>query len=97
MDLIVYISGQWPLRSQWSVRDFQYPGNRMGVHFKYSITFYSGIQYVNKLVDKKTKLPVERDRGCLVPKIILQYPSHQIFRHMHETLNVVEKIINYTV
>ena len=24
-------------------------------------------------------------------KKILQYPSHQMFGHMHETLNVVEK------
>ena len=33
----------------------------------------------------------------LVPKKFLQYPSHRIFEHMHEALNVVEKITNYTV
>ena len=27
----------------------------------------------------------------------LQYPSHRIFGHMHEALNVFEKITNYTV
>ena len=31
------------------------------------------------------------------PKIFLQYLSHQIFKYMHEALNVVEKITNYTV
>ena len=36
-------------------------------------------------------------RPCLVPKIFLQYPSHRIFEHMYKALNIVEKIINYTV
>ena len=36
-------------------------------------------------------------RPCLVSKKIAQYPSHRIFGHMHEALNVVEKITNYTV
>ena len=31
------------------------------------------------------------------PKNFLQYLSHQIFIYMHEALNVVEKITNYTV
>ena len=30
-------------------------------------------------------------------KKFTQYPSHRIFGHMHEILNVVEKITNYTV
>ena len=29
---------------------------------------------------------------CLVPKNFIQYPSHQIFRHMYDALNAVEKI-----
>jgi len=33
----------------------------------------------------------------LVPKKFAQYPSQRIFEHIHETLNAVEKIINYTV
>jgi len=36
-------------------------------------------------------------RPCLVPKKILEYPSHRMFRHMHEALNAVEKKTNYTV
>ena len=32
-----------------------------------------------------------------LPKNYLQYPSHQIFGHIHRVLNLVEKIINYTV
>ena len=28
---------------------------------------------------------------CLVQKKILQYPSHQMFRHIHGVLNAVEK------
>ena len=34
---------------------------------------------------------------CLVLKFFLQHLSQQIFRHIHKTLNVVEKIINHTV
>ena len=30
---------------------------------------------------------------CLVPKKFPQYPSHQIFGHMHIALNVVKKIL----
>ena len=36
-------------------------------------------------------------RPCLGLKIFCQYPSHRIFGHMHEGLNAVEKITNYTV
>jgi hypothetical protein len=32
-----------------------------------------------------------------IPKILQDSPSHQIFRRMHEALNVGKKIINYTV
>ena len=30
-------------------------------------------------------------------KFFLQYLSHRIFRHMHEVLNIVKKITNYTI
>ena len=30
-------------------------------------------------------------------KKILQYPSHRMFEHIYGALNIVEKIINYTV
>ena len=36
-------------------------------------------------------------RPCLVSKKFTQYPSHRIFGHIHEALNVVEKITNYTI
>ena len=33
----------------------------------------------------------------IVLKNFIQYPSHRIFGHMYGTLNVVEKITNYTI
>jgi hypothetical protein len=36
-------------------------------------------------------------RGCLVPKIFQDSPSHRMFRHIHRTLNVDEERTNYTV
>ena len=41
--------------------------------------------------------PVKRLRLCLVPKKFAQYPSHQIFGHIYEALNAVEKITNYII
>jgi hypothetical protein len=32
-----------------------------------------------------------------IPKILQDFPSHQIFRRMHEALNIGKKITNYTV
>jgi hypothetical protein len=36
--------------------------------------------------------PVKRKNwACLVPKNFLNFPSHQIFGRMHETLNINKK------
>ena len=48
-------------------------------------------------INEGEKLGKEKPLLPLQLKKLLQYPSHRIFLHVHDALNAVEKIINYTV
>jgi hypothetical protein len=49
---------------------------------------YSKKKVTDIAVDDRTKHALT---PCLVPKIFQDFPSHRMFGHMHEVLNVDEK------